>query len=275
MTALRDLERRTGVGAAGVLLYVSLLAVGLALALLPGDLSSPRTNPLVLLTGLGYAVGLLGVVSATANLPRFLLLTVARRRVGAGGTTALRGVVDSTVGTLPSPITGDGVVCYTYRVLENSVDDDPTPEEEANWSGVAVGEDGVPFDLVTDGGERVRVEPAGAVYHLAGGTEVFVDRGEDAPARLREFRRDEGIPAALPEEARRYEASVLAPGDDVFVLGRVRDAGRRVVRDGRRFVVADPDYPGRVRSRVLLGYGLGVSFSLLWLAALGFVAGVL
>jgi hypothetical protein len=182
-------------------------------------------------TGLVFGVGLVGVVAAVSNFPRLALLAVARRdRIGERlGLLATVGTVESASGTVETPFRGESAVCYTYRVLENDTDDDPDPDDETNWGLAAVGEEGVPFSVVA-AGERIRVEPDDASFHLDGSETVAVLPGDDPPAEVRSF-------LAADVDAgtgigRRYEESVLTPGDSAFVLGPVADEGTTVVRGG-------------------------------------------
>ncbi|MFB6135536.1 MAG: GIDE domain-containing protein, partial [Halobacteriaceae archaeon] len=165
-------------------------------------------------------------------------------------------------------------VCFTWRVLENDTDDDPDPDEERNWELTAMGAERLPFWLVTDAGERVRVDPADASLHVDGAAEVFVGAGEDPPARVREFCREAGVDPP-GDAARRYEASALCPGDRAFVLGRAVEEGGTVVRGGPRFAVADAGYPDRVAGRVTGGLLLGVPTAAAGLVAVLFAAGAL
>jgi hypothetical protein len=286
MGAVADLKRRTGVGLVGILLYVVLVAAGIAVATTYGQVDWRESNLPLFGAGLLYAVGLLGVVSATSNLPRLALVAVGRRLGAADGLTAVTGRIETAEGTLTAPLHDDPAVCYTYRILDETVDAEDEADEsdadgddeidEANWSLSAMGEAGVPF-VVDAGGEagRLRVDPTAAAYHLDDRTEVLVGAGETPPDRAEALRREADIAPPPRETGRRYQEATLAPGDEAFVLGRVRSEGRSRIDDGTPFVVADADYPARLRGRVSFGFGAGLLVSALGFAALLFAAGAL
>jgi hypothetical protein len=138
-----------------------------------------------------------------------------------------------------------------------------------------MGEDGVAFAVTTESGDRIRVDPTDASYHIDDRTEVRVDVGEARPAEAEALRRAADIAPAPSGTARRYQEATLEPGDEVFVLGRVTSDGGPVIDDGSPFVVADAGYPSRLRGRVTLGLGLGVPVTAVGLVALLFVAGAL
>lgn len=256
------MKRRTGVGLGGVVLYVFLLAAGVAVAGTLGHLEVYRGGPLEYVAGLLYAVGLLGVVAAVGNLPEAIRLWRGGESPTGAGTLALTGTIEATNGTVDSPFLERAAVCYSYRVLGNDVDDDPDPDGESNWSLVATGEDGTAFALRADSGDRVRVDPDGATLHLADAEEVSVGPGEDPPAAVTSFHQETGIAPPAADEGRRYEERVLGPDEEVFVGGSLASTGTPEVADDGWFVVADADYPGRVRSRVTLGLLLGVPVAL-------------
>lgn len=283
MAVVSDLKRRTGVGAGGILLYVVCVAAGVAAAGAYGQVDWADGNPLIFLAGLLYALGLLGVVSAVSNLPRLLLVAVGRRRDTAAGLSAVTGTVETTAGTLTAPLHDAPAVCYTYRVLDNGLDTDAESGgdgdedvDEENWSLAAMGEAGMSFAVTTADGDRVRVAPTDAAYHIDDRTELRVDAGETMPPpRADALRREADLAPAPDDTARRYQEATLEPGDDAFVLGRVAPDGGPVIEDGTPFVVADADYPARVRERVTAGLVLGLPVSLLGFAALLFAAGAL
>lgn len=278
MAVLSDLKRRTGVGAGGATLYVVALAAGLAVASLRGDGDYGSGEPLVFLAGLLYAVGLLGVVAAASNAPRSLLLAVGRRLGVGEGPTAVAGTAEPVAGTLESPFGGETCFCFTYRVLEVDVaglDGGADPDDEADWRLVATGDDGVPFAVRTPAGERVRVDPAAATCHFADRDELLVEADERPPGRVRAFCREAGVGSAPGDAARRYQEASLAPGEEAFVFGRVRGEAGPTVSGGRPFVVADADYPARVRDRVVVGLGVGLPVTVLGLLVLLFAAGAL
>ncbi|WP_336134362.1 GIDE domain-containing protein [Natronomonas amylolytica] len=288
MAAVSDLKRRTGVGAGGILLYVVCVAAGVAVAGRYGQIDWTDGNPLVFLAGLLYAVGLLGVVSAVSNFPRHLLVAVGRRRGATDGLTAVTGTVEPTGGTLTAPLHDAPAVCYTYRILDETDDDGDTSADEqddeqnddeldeANWSLATMGENGVRFTVYADGGtERVRVDPTAAAYHIDDRTEVVVETGEHPSGGAEALRQEADIAPAPRDSGRRYQEATLAPGEEAFVLGRARSEGGLRIADGTPFVVADADYPSRLRGRVTVGFVAGVPVSALGFAAMLFAAGAL
>lgn len=284
MAVVSDLKRRTGVGAGGIMLYVVCVAAGVAIAGAYGQADWSDGNPLIFLSGLLYALGLLGIVSAVSNFPRLLLVSVGRHRDATAGLSALTGTVETTAGTLTAPLHDTPAVCYTYRILDNGIDANEESDENAdgdedideeNWSLAAMGEDGVEFAVTTEGGDRVRVNPTDAAYHIDDRTEVRVGVDETPTAEPDALRRAADIAPAPSGTARRYQEATLKPGDEAFVLGRVTADGGPVIDDGTPFVVADADYPSRLRERVTAGLVLGLPVSLLGFAALLFAAGAL
>jgi hypothetical protein len=119
------------------------------------------------------------------------------------------------------------------------------------------------------------VDPTGAAYHIDDRTEVMVEAGETPPDRAEALRREADLAPGPRDSGRRYQEATLAPGDETFVLGRARSDGGLVVDDGSPFVVADADYPSRLRGRVTLGFGAGIPVSALGLVAMLFAAGAL
>ncbi len=270
MGVFADLKRRTGVGIGGVVLYVGALVGLIALASTRGEVHG-RGNPLEFLTGLVFAAGLLGIVAAVSNAPRLALVSLARRRGAVAGLQAFTGTIQTAGGTLTGPVSESEVVCYTVRVLGNDHDDDPDPDEEKNWTLVETVQGGVPFSLVTDSGERVRVDPSASMLAIDGSQEVFVDIDGESPDGIQSFRRDADVPPADGDEARRYQESALAPGDRAFVLGHAAEEGALTISGGSRFVVADEGYPSRVEGRVVTGLLGGVPVTVLGFLAFLFV----
>ncbi|MEF8913287.1 GIDE domain-containing protein [Natronomonas sp.] len=285
MGVVSDLKRRTGVGAGGILLFVLCLAAGIVVAEIYGQVDGTDRNLPLFFAGLLYGVGLLGVVSAVSNFPRLLLVAVGRRRGATDGLTAVTGTVETTAGTLTAPLHDAPAVCYTYRILDETADDedesvdeqdDDDEIDEGNWSLAAMGEDGVPFTVYADGGtERVRVDPTGAAYHIDDRIEVMVEAGETPPDRAEALRREADIVPAPGDAGRRYQEATLEPGEEAFVLGRATADGGLRIDDGSPFVVADADYPSRVRGRVTVGFVAGIPVSALGLVAMLFAAGAL
>lgn len=290
MGAVADLKRRTGVGLGGILLYSVLLAGGIIATTAMGQVAWTDRNLGLFFAGLLYGVGLLGVVSAVSNLPRFLLVAVARRRGPTEGLSAVTGTIETTGGTLTAPLHDAPAVCYTYRVLDTTEsegddeDDEGTTSEstddddidEGNWSLTEMGEDGVPFTVsAADGTERVRVDPAAATVHIDDRTEVMVGAGEHPSGGTEALRREADIAPAPSGSPRRYQEATLEPGETAFIVGRARSDGGLRIDDGTPFVVADADYPSRLRGRVTVGLGAGIPVSALGIAAMLFAAGVL
>jgi hypothetical protein len=288
MGAVADLKRRTGVGLGGICLYAVLLAGGIVAATATGQVDWTDGNPGLFLAGLLYGVGLLGIVSAVSNLPRFLLVAVARRRGPTEGLTAVSGPIETTEGTLTAPLHDEPAVCYTYRVLdttesedgEDSEDDavsesaDDDEIDEGNWSLTAMGEDSVPFAVsAADGTERVRVDPSAAAVHIDDRTEVMVEADEHPSGGAEALRQVADLAPAPSESPRRYQEAALTPGDEVFVVGRARSDGGLRIDDGTPFVVADAGYPSRLRGRVTVGFVAGIPVSALGIAAMLFAAG--
>ncbi|QLD86044.1 hypothetical protein HWV23_09995 [Natronomonas halophila] len=288
MGAVADLKRRTGVGLGGILLYSLLLAGGIVAATATGQVDWTDGNLGLFFAGLLYGVGLLGVVSAVSNLPRFLLVAVGRRRGPMEGLSAVTGTIETIEGTLTAPLHDAPAVCYTYRVLDTteSEGDDEAGEDaasdsseddeidEGNWSLTAMGEDGVPFAVsAADGTERVRVDPAAATVHLDDRTEVMVEAGEHPSGGAEALRREADLAPAPSGVPRRYQEATLTPGEEAFVVGRARSDGGLRIDDGTPFVVADADYPSRLRGRVTVGFGAGIPVSALGIAAMLFAAG--
>jgi hypothetical protein len=285
MGAVADLKRRTGVGLGGICLYAVLLAGGIVAATATGQVDWTDGNPGLFLAGLLYGVGLLGVVSAVSNLPRFLLVAVGRRRGPTEGLTAVSGPIETTEGTLTAPLHDAPAVCYTYRVLDTtesedgeddaaseSADDDEI--DEGNWSLTAMGEDSVPFAVsAADGTERVRVDPSAAAVHIDDRTEVMVEADEHPSGGAEALRQVADLAPAPSESPRRYQEAALTPGDEVFVVGRARSDGGLRIDDGTPFVVADAGYPSRLRGRVTVGFVAGIPVSALGIAAMLFAAG--
>jgi len=263
MGAFADLQRRTGVGVGGVFLYVGLLAGIVAGVELAGDLPTHAGSVrlVAFLPGLVVAVGLLGVVSALSNLPRAVSLAAARR-----GTGAHTGTAEPLDRTLESPVEGVDALCYSSRILENDVDAEPDPDDEANWSLAAMGTSGVPFGVRANG-RRLRVDPDGADVYLPDRTGSFLAADEEEPDALAALRREAGVERD-PGTAYRFQESVLAPGDGAFVRweGSPEDGAA---------VVADAGYPERVRGRVVSGLLLGVPTTALGALGLLFAAGAL
>ncbi|MFB6138298.1 MAG: hypothetical protein ABEJ42_08200 [Halobacteriaceae archaeon] len=287
MSVLGDLRARTGVGPGGVCLYVALLAGGLALVLARGSVGAADEDPVLLVTGLGYALGLLGVTCALSNLPRVLLVAVARR-LSPDGLVARRGQVAPVEAAASTPFRGAPAVCHRWRVLEgdpgegtdegaaharsgDATGDEASGPTSRSASLVDAGTGGVPFDLDARDG-RYRVDPADAAVRVDGTASVAVGADDAPPESVAAGCEAVGLSPAPAGVARRYEESVLAPGDEAFVLGSATDGA---VDGGWRFLVADPGYPGRVRGRVLSGLLLGVPTAAAGLAALGWAAGAI
>jgi hypothetical protein len=292
MGAVADLKRRTGVGFGGILLYSVLLAGGIIVTTAAGDVAWTDRNLGLFFAGLLYGVGLLGVVSAVSNLPRLLLVAVGRRRGPTEGLSAVSGTVETTGGTLTAPLHDTPAVCYTYRVLDTtesedgeggeddsgaeSADTQSTDDEidEGNWSLTAMGEDGVPFAVsAADGAERVRVDPTEATVHIDDRTEVMVEADEHPSGGAEALRRVADLAPAPSGSPRRYQEATLTPGDEAFVVGSARSDGGLRIDEGTPFVVADADYPSRLRGRVTVGFGAGIPVSALGIAAMLFAAG--
>jgi hypothetical protein len=294
MGAVADLKRRTGVGLGGILLYSVLLAGGIIATTAAGEVSWTERNLGLFFAGLLYGVGLLGVVSAASNLPRLLLVTIARRRGPTEGLSAVTGTIETTGGTLMAPLHDAPAVCYTYRVLdttesedgadgegaEDSEDDavsestDDDEIDEGNWSLATMGEDSVPFAVsAADGTERVRVDPSAATVHIDDRAEVMVEAGDHPSGGAEALRQAADLAPAPSGLPRRYQEATLEPGEEAFVVGRARSDDGLRIDDGTPFVVADADYPSRLRGRVTVGFGAGIPVSALGIAAMLFAAG--
>ncbi|MFB6166479.1 MAG: hypothetical protein ABEJ31_15070 [Haloarculaceae archaeon] len=293
MAVFADLQRRTGVGAGGAVLYVLALAAGMGYAFTAGHVNYENGKVVVLITGLVYAVGLLGVVWGLANLPRYVRLRLAgRTRTGdvTDERVAVEGRVRDREGTLRTPFGDEPAVCYTTRVLERrprddgdgdgregaddarSADDD---DGAGAWSLVTMAEDATRF-AVDDGSGPVAVDPApgAAAFHLGDRTRVVVDPDETPPEPIRRFlaETDESVPSDVPL---RFEEAWLAPGDAAFVYGRAARDPDPVIGADSAPIVATAGYPERVRDRVVLGIGAGATVAALGLAGLLWRAGAL
>jgi hypothetical protein len=95
---------------------------------------------------------------------------------------------------------------------------------ESDWSLLGAGEDSHPF-ILADGSGSVLVEPAGASLELQSSTVIEVDPDESTPPQVAQFLAETPDIDPDHQQTRRYRESRLDPGDDVHVLGPVREVG--------------------------------------------------
>ncbi|WP_435319493.1 hypothetical protein [Haloarchaeobius sp. TZWSO28] len=244
MAVVADLEQRAGVGIGGIVLYVVLFAGGIAGAAIVGDVDTDRL--LVLVTMLGYGVGLLGVAVALANLPRLVrirLASVVDSRVAATGWCRAEA-------SLRTPFSAEDAVLYVARVLENSVDEEPAVEDERNWSLATRRAEATPFEVRWDG-RSLPVEPSDATLRPCSFEQVAVTAaGDELPDHIEAGCTRIGFNRS-DEAHHRFEEAVVRPREQVFVLGRERADCIHAT------LVADGGFPDRVRGRVVDGVTLG------------------
>lgn len=263
MGAVTDLRRRVGIGWGGILLYLVLLFAGAGVVVALGDPPDGHGRlgpPELFVPGLAYGFGLLGVTLAASNLPTYARLALT----GTSGTGAaartdrrvvVRGTVESAGGSLATPLRDSDAVAYTTRVLTNARDDEETARSsEKNWSVVHVGEETVPF-TVDDGSGPVRVDPGAARLSVRDRESRTVWAGEEPPAAVSDFLVTTDVDVDTGTDHARFEAKSLEPGEEAFVAGRA-DGGTV-----RASLVAEGDYAGRVRDRIVRGGAVGLALA--------------
>jgi hypothetical protein len=276
MAAVEDLKRRYGVGWGGVFLYMVLLAGGIAVAEILGDVPTGGAGrgapPRTLVPGLVFGLGLLGVVLAASNLPTYLRL-IRTETAGTGdvteasGRVVLKGTVEKAGGALTTPVEGKESVAYTTRVLKNSHDDvEQARESEKNWSAVHVGEEATRF-VLDDGTGPATVGSDEARLYLQDKEEKLFASGSSLPGSVKEYLREVGAEGDTDGTHLRIEEKSLEPGEKAFVVGKARDAKVDAT------LVAEGDHAGRVRGRILNGAVLGGVVAALGYLGLLVVAG--
>jgi hypothetical protein len=185
--------------------------------------------------GLVFGVVGLGVVVAGAER----LLTADQLRTttlddlydaAAGGRVELEGRAEPASRILTAPFSGTECLALTYAVEEYHPDDDGS-----DWHTLASGSLGVPFRLVTDGGEvLVRADEAPTFAVDDDRARIEVGGDEDPSERVRAFVAGAGVDAketgrfdlgpisVETGDRRRYTETRLVAGETVFVAGLAR-----------------------------------------------------
>lgn len=148
----------------------------------------------------------------------------------AGGRVELEGRAEAATRVLTAPFSGTECLAFTYEIEEYHPDDDGS-----DWHTLVSGSVGVPFRLVTDGGEVLVRADEGPTFAIDDGrTRIEVGGDEDPPERVREFVAGAGVetketgrfdlgPLSIETgDRRRYTETRLVAGETVFVAGLAR-----------------------------------------------------
>lgn len=148
----------------------------------------------------------------------------------AGGRVELEGRAEPADEILTAPLSDVECLAFTYDIEQYRPDDDGS-----DWQTLASGSLGVPFRLVTDGGEvLVRADRAPNFVIDDDRTRIEVGGGEDPPERVRQFVAGAGVDAKETGQfdlgplsfetgdRRRYTETRLVAGETVFVAGLAR-----------------------------------------------------
>lgn len=158
----------------------------------------------------------------------------------------------SNGGTVRSPIGQTKVVAYRTLVQEYR---SGNSETGGHWEQLYNRSDAVPF-LVDDGTGTVRVDPPPDATQRFEWQQMMVQPDEKPPPAIRSFVERAGevdkssghsLGPLSVGPRRRYSEGVLAPGENVYVLGTARETdadwdGREYVTDGPaagEFVISD------------------------------------
>lgn len=177
---------------------------------------------LVFVVGLGAVLALLGL-----NYLRLFVQVKRsdpvdpRRVTDPSGTIELEGTADVHEETGRAPFTDTESLICEWEVRRYSPGGG---QNSSNWT-LLESDHGAHLFVLADEAGSALVDPEGASRHMQTTTTIEVGPDEPAPPAIEEYlRQTEGI-SSDPSRKRRYRESRLDPGDDVHVLGPVRQTG--------------------------------------------------
>lgn len=236
---------------------------------------------LVILSGLGVLWGVGSILTGVDRYRENAAIRdtpVAKLDSVAVGPSAVRGTIEPVGRPEKRLCSWDVAVAYELSVTDHGSTDSRTPLDHSHT---------VPFDIVTDAG-AVRVSDDDFEYLVSEAREWRCEREsyETPDEAVWQFDQDWNLSELRKGDERRYESTVLCPGDEVYAYGtieidetRTEDVDKPVRltdRDGLFFISdRDPDELRRERRFAFAKEGvLGITVGTASLAAFLWLTGI-
>lgn len=202
-----------------------------------------ETLAIVVLAGGGGALlSLLGIgyLVSAVRVKRSDPVDVRALRDPAGA-VELEGTAGVHEDTDRSPFTDTESLVHRWRIERRRPGGGTSGTSK--WATVDAGVETHPFVLDDETG-AVLVEPAGANLQLETTETVGVDGGESPPATVADYLESTADLEVDDDQERRFHEARLDPGDDVHVVGPVRETGHSVDLPGGVDAVLGVEDPG-------------------------------